>query len=178
MDICVFCSANFNIDSDFFDAAKALGQWIAEAGHTLVFGGTNLGLMESIGKATKEAGGKVVGVVPTKVEENGCVSQYMDVSIACNDLNDRKAIMMERSHAFVALPGGIGTLDEIFTVVSSATIGYHQKPLFLYNINGFWDSLIACLDDLHERKVTRKQWRSYITVVNSLEELQAALEKL
>ena len=176
MEICIFCSANFGIDPDFFEATKELGRWLGEENHTLVFGGTNLGLMETVAKATREAGGKVVGVVPSKVEENGAVSDHMDVHIPCSDLNDRKALMMARSDVFVVLPGGLGTLDELFSVAAAATIGYHSKPLILYNMKGFWDSLIACLDDLHARKVTRKNWRDYITVVNSLEELKAVIK--
>ena len=78
---------------------------------------------------------------------------------------------MSQSDLFIALPGGIGTLDEIFSVAASATIGYHQKPVILYNMKGFWDSLIACLNDLHEKGVTRKQWQSYIRVADTLDEL-------
>ena len=83
----------------------------------------------------------------------------------------RKDLLMLHSDVFVALPGGIGTLDEVFTVVASSTIGYHEKKVILYNMKGFWNGLIACLDDLHEKGVTRKQWRTYIQVANSLEEL-------
>ena len=175
MKICIFCSANFNIDHDFFDMTRELGTELAKNGHSIVFGGTNLGLMECVAKAAHEAGGQVIGVVPTKVEENGCTSQHMDVCIPCADLNDRKALMMAQSDVFIALPGGIGTLDEVFSVAASATIGYHQKPVILYNMKGFWDSLIACLNDLHQRGVTRKQWQSYIRIATSLDEVMQQL---
>ena len=176
MKICIFCSANFGIDPDFFDMTRELGTELAKNGHSIVFGGTNLGLMECVAKAAHEAGGQVIGVVPTKVEENGCTSQHMDVCIPCADLNDRKALMMAQSDIFIALPGGIGTLDEIFSVASSATIGYHQKPVILYNMKGFWNSLIACLDDLHQRGVTRKQWQYYIRVANNIEDIRNMLK--
>lgn len=175
MKVCVFCSANHDIDRDFFTMTWELGEWLAKNGHTLVFGGTDLGLMECVAKAAHEAGGQVIGVVPSKVEENGHVSEHMDVHVPCDNLNDRKALMMAQSDVFIALPGGIGTLDEIFSVVASATIGYHQKTVILYNMKGFWDSLIACLNDLHTKKVTRKNWDSYIKVANSLEELATLL---
>lgn len=84
---------------------------------------------------------------------------------------------MLHSDVFVALPGGIGTLDEVFTVVASATIGYHEKKVILYNMKGFWDSFVTFMDDLHAKGVTRKQWRTYIQVANSLEELTALLNK-
>jgi len=111
-------------------------------------------------------------VVPRKIEQMGKASPYMDVHIPTEDLTDRKQLMMDQSDAFIVLPGGIGTLDELFTVASAATLEYHQKPIILYNMKGFWDSLVQMLDDLHQRGVTRRQWRSYITVVSTLKELQ------
>jgi len=173
--ICIFCSANHQIDRDFFLLTEELGRWAAQEGHTIVYGGVNQGLMECVSRATKEAGGHTVGVVPQIVEHSGRISRYADEVIACQNLNDRKQLMMEQSDVFVALPGGIGTLDEIFTVAASATIGYHEKTVILYNMKGFWDSLIAMLDDLHARGVTRKQWRTYIKVASSLDELKALL---
>ena len=152
--------------------AEELGQWAAKEGHTIVYGGVNQGLMECIGKATHEAGGRTIGIVPVLVERQGRASQYNDVEIPCDNLNDRKQLMQDQSDAFIALPGGIGTLDEIFTIAASATIGYHQKPVILYNMKGFWDSLISMLDDLHTKGVTRNNWRTYIKVANSLEEIQ------
>ena len=172
MKICIFCSANWQIDHDFFRMAEELGQWSAEEGHTIVYGGVNQGLMECIGKAAHEAGGRTIGIVPVLVERQGRASQYNDVEILCDNLSDRKQLMQDQSDVFIALPGGIGTLDEIFTIAASATIGYHQKPVILYNMKGFWDSLISMLDDLHSKGVTRKNWRTYIKVANSLEEIQ------
>ncbi len=171
--ICIFCSANHAIDPDFFEMTRSLGEWLATEGHTIVFGGVNMVLMECISEAAHKAGGQTIGVVPRIIEERGAQSQFVDVCIPCDDLNDRKALMLAQSDVFIALPGGIGTLDELFTVVSSATIGYHQKPLILYNMKGFWDSLIAMLDDLEARGLTRKPWRDYIKAASSLDELKA-----
>ena len=171
--ICIFCSANHAIDPDFFEMTRSLGECLATEGHTIVFGGVNMGLMECIAEAAHKTGGQTIGVVPRIIEERGAQSQFVDVCIPCDDLNDRKALMLAQSDVFIALPGGIGTLDELFTVVSSATIGYHQKPLILYNMKGFWDSLIAMLDDLEARGLTRKPWRHYIKVASSLDELKA-----
>ena len=175
MKLCVFCSANQQIDHDFFEMTKELGRWAAENGHSIVYGGVNCGLMECLAKATKEAGGRTIGIIPTIVERRGGTSNYVDVEIPCDNLHDRKQLMEDQGDVFIALPGGLGTLDEIFTIVASATIGYHEKPLILYNMKGFWNSLIDMLDDLHTRGVTRKQWQTYIKVVNSLDELITAL---
>lgn len=171
MKICVFCSANQQIDPDFFGLTEELGRWAAENGHTIVFGGVNQGLMECVGKATKEAGGRTIGVIPTKVEETGRISDYVEIDIPCDNLTDRKQLMMDQSDVFIALPGGIGTIDEVFTVAASATIGYHHKPVILYNMKGFWDALIALLDDLQAKGMIRGDWRQYIKTADSIEEI-------
>ena len=175
MKIGVFCSANGQIDSEFFRATEELGRWLAQNGYDLVFGGVNQGLMECIAHAVHEGGGRTIGVVPTIVEKSGRTSQYVEVEIRCDNLTDRKQLMMDQSDVFVALPGGIGTLDEVFTVAASATIGYHDKPVILYNLKGFWNPLIALLDDLQQRNMVRGQWQQYINVANSLEELATLL---
>ena len=131
MKICVFCSANEQIDPDFFSATEELGRWAAENGHVIVYGGVNQGLMECLGRAAHEAGGRTIGVVPTIVEKTGRTSQYVEIEIPCDNLTDRKQLMMDQADVFVALPGGIGTIDEVFTVAASATIGYHQKPVIV-----------------------------------------------
>ena len=164
MNIAVFCSANNNIDPDYFRAAEVLGRWIGANGHTLVYGGGNSGLMECIGKAVHEAGGRTVGVIPRIMEEGRRVSDYVDVEIPCEDLSDRKAIMMERSDEFYALPGGIGTIDEVFTVASAATIGYHHKKVTLCNVKGFWDSLITILNDHQQKGMIRGEYHDYIEI--------------
>ena len=148
---------------------------MAENGHELVFGGVNQGLMECIAKATKAAGGHTIGVVPSIVEETGRTSQYNDEVITCNNLSERKQLMLEASDVFIALPGGIGTLDEIFTIAASRTIGYHQKHIILYNIRGFWDSTIAMLDDMQQHSMIRGNWRDYISVANNIAELEDIL---
>ena len=169
MKICVFCSANQQIDPDFFVLTEELGRWAAKNGHSIVYGGVNQGLMECVAKAAKESGGRTIGIVPMMVEKTGRTSDYVDVEIPCDNLSDRKQLMMDQSDVFIALPGGIGTLDEIFTVAASHTIGYHQKMVILYNMKGFWDSLIALLDDLQAKGMIRGDWRDYIKVADSIE---------
>jgi uncharacterized protein (TIGR00730 family) len=171
MNIGVFCSANNQIDAAFFQQTEELGRWAAKNGHVIVFGGVNQGLMECLAKAVKEAGGETLGVVPSIVEETGRTSQYNDRVLTCNNLSERKQLMLDESDVFIALPGGVGTLDEVFTVAASYTIGYHHKRVILYNMKGFWDSTIRMLDDLQQRGMVRGQWRDYICVANNLEEM-------
>ena len=177
MKICVFCSANENIDPDFFTETEALGRWAAKSGHSIVYGGVNCGLMECVAKAAKEAGGRTIGVIPRIIEKNGRISEYVDDKMMCGNLSERKQLMQEESDVFIALPGGIGTLDEVFTIAASATIGYHHKRVILYNMKGFWNGMIAMLDDLQTRGVIRQQWQDWINVANTLDELIKFIEQ-
>lgn len=171
MKIAVFCSANNNISREYFERTTELAHWCREEGHTIVFGGCNMGLMGCLA----EEKGSLVGVVPRIIEQGGRVSENLTVHIPCDNLSDRKDLMLLHSDVVVALPGGIGTLDEIFTVAAGHTIGYHHKPIILYNINGFWDSLVALLDDLQQRGMIRGHWTDFIRTANTLEELKAML---
>ena len=175
MKLCIFCSANNNIDPDFFTLTEELGRWAAKNGHSIVFGGVNQGLMECVARAAREYGGQTIGVIPRIVEKSGRISDFVDVEILCDNLNDRKQLMEAQADVFIALPGGIGTLDEIFTIAASATIGYHAKKVILYNMKGFWDSLITLLEDLQVRHFVRGDWHDYINVASSLEELATLL---
>uniref|UniRef100_A0AB33JS79 Cytokinin riboside 5'-monophosphate phosphoribohydrolase n=2 Tax=unclassified Prevotella TaxID=2638335 RepID=A0AB33JS79_9BACT len=177
MKITVFCSANNNIDPDFFKATEELGAWMAANRHTLVYGGTDLGLMECIAKTVHEHGGQTIGVVPTKVEEHSHTSKYNDVEIPCDNLNDRKQLMLLHTDIAIALPGGVGTLDEIFSMAASKSIGYHDKRVVLYNIKGFWDKTIELLDDMQQRGFIRGDYHRMIIPVSSLDELKTVLSE-
>ncbi len=172
MKIGIFCSANDHIDADFFGMTEELGRWIGQNGHQLVYGGVALGLMECIGKSVHEAGGQTIGIVPQIIEKGGKTSGYVDVNIPCDDLSDRKQLLMAQSDLFIALPGGVGTLDEIFTVVASHSIGYHHKKVVLYNMKGFWASTIALLDDMQACGFIRGHWSDLIAVANSLDDIK------
>lgn len=176
MRIAVYCSANEHIDPDFFAMTAELGRWMGENGHTLVFGGCNMGLMECIARAVHEAGGHTVGVVPSIIEKGGRMSDYVDVHIPCDNLDDRKALMVAQSDINIALPGGVGTLDEVFTVCAAASIGYHQKKVILYNMKGFWNSLLTMLDDLEAKGVIRDGFRQQLLVAENLEAVALALK--
>ncbi len=177
MKIGVFCSANQQLAPEIFEKTRNLGQWMAKEGHMLVYGGVNSGLMECIAEVVHKSGGRTIGIIPRIVQREGRISQYVDIEIMCDNLNDRKQLMEDQSDVFIALPGGIGTLDEIFTMAASATIGFHQKRVILYNIGGFWNSLIAMLDHLQASGVIRKEWQTYIQVANSLDDIKELLSE-
>ena len=176
MKIGIFCSANEQLDPDFFTMTEELGRWLATEGHTLVYGGVNSGLMECVARAVKQAGGRTVGVLPQIVVKSGRLSDYVDTEVLCDNLSDRKQLMADKSDVFIALPGGIGTIDEVFTIAAAHTIGYHDKRVILYNMKGFWGDMIALLDGLQQRGMVRGRWRDYIAVANSLEEISELIK--
>ena len=178
MKIAIFCSANKNIDPDFFTMTEELGKWMAENHHDLIFGGSDIGLMQCISKAVKANGGRTIGVVPSLVEKGGNAVRDLDVEIPCDNLSDRKDLMLAQSDICVSLPGGIGSLDEIFTVAASHSIGYHHKMVILYNMKGFWNSTIALLNDLQEKGMIRGDWHDYIEVANDFVELKKKIDEL
>lgn len=172
----IFCSASENIDKMYFDAARQLGQWIGETKRTLIYGGANLGLMEETARSVKENGGRVIGVIPSKLEENGKVSSQLDEIIRTHNLSDRKDVILEQSDILVALPGGVGTFDEVFHTMAAASIGYHRKRVILYNVKGFYDKLIAVLDEIQEKGFARESLTTYYKVANTFEELKSLLQ--
>ena len=170
--VAIFCAASENIAPGYFEAAAEVGTMLGRLGATMVYGGARFGLMETTAKAAKVAGAHVVGVVPDILVERGRVSSLLDEQVGCRNLSERKDIMLERSDIHVALPGGVGTLDEIFHVLAAATIGYHTKRVVLYNVNGFWNSLNATLDGMLQAGFVRGEFEKYLVVANSIAELE------
>lgn len=167
----VFCSASNTIDENYFLKANELGEWLGKQNKTLVYGGANLGLMECVAQAVKQNGGTVVGVVPAKLEENGKVSTLPDKIFHTENLSDRKDIILRESDVLVALPGGIGTLDEVFHVMAAASIGYHSKKVIFYNVDGFFDELLQILETIYEKHFARHKSDHYFNVANTFDEL-------
>jgi uncharacterized protein (TIGR00730 family) len=132
--------------------------------------------MECVARAVHEVGGRTVGVLPQIVVKSGRLSDYVDTEVLCDNLSDRKQLMADKSDVFIALPGGIGTIDEVFTIAAAHTIGYHDKRVILYNMKGFWGDMIALLDRLQQRGMVRGEWRDYIAVANSLEEISELIK--
>lgn len=152
-NIGVFCSSHNGINPEYARAAEALGREIGRHGANLVYGGSSCGLMKVLADAVRESGGRTTGVVPRILAERHLESDS-DVTFYCENLDDRKGTMIREADVFVALPGGIGTLDEIFTVAASNHIGYHRKKVILYNVNGFWNPLLDMMEHLRLEGMT------------------------
>lgn len=178
LSIAVFCSAASDLSPEYYEQTSLLGRWMGEQGYRLIYGGASLGLMECIAQAAKAAGATITGVVPDKLVERGIVSDLLDENIPVHSLGERKEVMLRESDLFIALPGGLGTLDEVFHVVGESSIGYHSKPVVLYDIGGCWNSLLALLDDLRRQGLLRHDLTGRLVVVENLDELKEFIKTL
>lgn len=171
-NVAIFCAASENIAPGYFESAAEVGALLGRLGATMVYGGARFGLMEATAKAAKAAGARIVGVVPDILVERDRVSGLLDEQVGCRNLSERKDIMLERSELLVALPGGIGTLDEIFHVMAAATIGYHTKRVVLYNVNGFWNPLLATVEEMSQAGFVRGDLGKSMAVASTIGELE------
>ena len=143
--MCVYCGSRTGTGPEFADAAQAVGRWIGEQGGQLVYGGGNNGLMGVMANAALAAGGRVVGVIPHALVEKEWAKLDCTELHVVDNMHERKRMMAERADAFLALPGGIGTFEEFFEVWTWRQLGYHDKPVGLLNLNGYYDALLAFL---------------------------------
>jgi uncharacterized protein (TIGR00730 family) len=143
--ICVYCGSRPGADPAFAQQAQAVGQWIGQNGGQLVYGGGRGGLMGVVAEATRLAGGRVVGVIPQALVDKELANGACDELHIVQTMHERKAMMAERSDAFIALPGGIGTFEELFEVWTWRQLGYHGKPLGLLNTAGYYNGLLGFL---------------------------------
>ena len=144
--ICVYCGSRPGDQPGFIEAARATGRWIGEHGGQLVYGGGRSGLMGEVAEATRQAGGRVVGVIPQALVDKELANHACDELHIVQTMHERKAMMAERSDAFVALPGGIGTFEELFEVWTWRQLGYHDKPIGLLNADGYYSAMLQFLD--------------------------------
>jgi uncharacterized protein (TIGR00730 family) len=173
----VYCSSSKLVAERFFDAATELGTAIAEKKWELVYGGNRVGMMEAVANAARAGGAKVIGITPQLLVDKGIADQACDELIVTQGMRDRKALLEQRGDAFVALPGGIGTFEEIFEILVGRQLGYHHKPIVLLNIAGYYDPLLELLDHGLREYFIRPGTRELIFVTEMVREGIDYLEK-
>src|SRR5262249_41788522 len=157
--ICVFCSSSNSIDEVYFDAARELGKAIAERGWGLVYGGSDVGLMGAVARAVHLHQGNVVGVIPQTIHARGIAYETADELLVTRDLRERKAEMERRADAFIAMPGGFGTLEEVVEVLTLKQLQLHTKPIIFLNINGFYDPLVTLFEHYYQQRFAKPDSR-------------------
>ncbi|CTQ61761.1 LOG family protein ORF6 in fasciation locus [Roseibium album] len=175
--VCVYCGSSFGSDPAHEAAATRLGQIIAEAGLRLVYGGGSVGLMGTVANAALESGGKVTGIIPRFLEKREVMLDSLEDLVITNDMHERKHLMFERADAFIALPGGIGTLEEAVEMMTWAQLGQHKKPVLLANINGFWSPLLELLDHMRAQGYIRPDTEVPYLVAKKIEDILPMLQQ-
>ena len=168
--ICVYGSSSCAVEKIYFDAAYQLGCEIAKRGDTLLFGGGLIGLMGATAKGIHANHGKVIGVVPEALNLKGIIYENCDELIVTKGLRERKAVMDERSDAFIALPGGYGTLEEILEIITLKQLRYHGKPIVILNINSFYDHLIKQFERMIVQKFAKPECTELYFVTDNINE--------
>jgi len=175
LSICVFCGSSFGDDARYAEATRATGREIARRGWTLVYGGGSVGLMGVLADAALDAGGNVVAVIPRFLYDREVGHDGLSALEIVASLTERKLRMGELSDAFLALPGGVGTLDELFEAWSWSQVGLQQKPSGLLNVAGYYDDLVAFLDRAAAAGFMKPQHRALLQVSTDLDRLLDAL---
>lgn len=173
MNICVYCSASDKIAPGYFSLAVELGAELARRGDTLVYGGSSVGLMGELARTVQMHSGRVVGVIPEALVAMEVAYNNADELFVTANMRERKAGMEARSDAFLALPGGVGTLEEVFEIMAARSLKILDKPLVLLNYEHFYDPLIHLLEHMHSAQFMRV---GYETMVHFAPTVQAALE--
>ena len=168
--ICVYSSSSNTIDKAYFDAASELGREIALRGDLFLFGGGLTGLMGACARAVHQNGGKVIGVIPEALNEKGIVYEGCDELVVTDNMRGRKAQMDERSDAFIALPGGFGTIEEIMEIITLKQLRYHSKPIVILNVNGFYSHLLEQFETIIGQQFAKPGCRELFLVADSVAE--------
>lgn len=169
--VCVFCGANSGNEAVFVETARKVGVFLAENQLKLVYGGGKVGMMGAVADGALEKGGQVVGVIPFFLDHREVIHPDVSEMIILNNMHERKARIYELSDAFVALPGGYGTMDEIFEIITWAQLGLHQKPIGILNVEGFYDHFVQLLDGFVQRGFVKPHLRGLIVDAPTWEEL-------
>lgn len=172
----MFCGANTGTRAVYRDSASALGHALAINGTELVYGGGRVGLMGAVADAVLAGHGKVTGVIPEFLKDKELAHPGATEMIIVPDMHTRKRVMFERSDAFCVLPGGVGTLDETFEIVTWRQLHRHNKPIVLLNVDGYWSHLVGLLDRIIEEGFAHKGHDALVTVVNRPQDVIGAVE--
>jgi len=173
--VCVYCGSSTGADAGFASAAGTLGELLATSGRTLVYGGGKVGLMGVLADAALRAGGRVVGVIPQALMDKEIAHTGLSELRVVGSMHERKALMADMASGFIALPGGLGTLEELFEAWTWAQLGLHAKPFGLLNVGRFFDPLLVFLDRLVEQHFVRPAHRAMLVVGDDAGSLIAAM---
>jgi uncharacterized protein (TIGR00730 family) len=175
--ICVFCASSIALDQRFLDLAAEVGSALAARGHRLISGGGRVGMMGAVAEGTRRAGGHTLGVIPQSLVDLEVADVDSDELVVTDGMAARKIVMVERADAFLVLPGGLGTLDELFEVWTLATLRVHAKPIVLLDLDGFYDGLMTWLSTVASQRFVRSDGMGMVRVARSVDEALDGVER-
>jgi uncharacterized protein (TIGR00730 family) len=178
MWVCVYCSSSDHLAPEYYAAARELGVGLAQRGWGLVYGGGSIGMMGALARAVHSAGGQVMGVIPQALLDREVGYLEADELVVTTTMRERKRLMDERAEAFVTLPGGFGTLEELLEILTLRQLGYHNKPIIIVNLSGYFTPLLEQFERIFAQQFTAQRFRDLYTVVSTIEEAFSALEAL
>ena len=170
MNICIYGASSRKLAKEYYDAAEALGALMAQQGHTLVFGGGQEGIMGAVARGAHAHGGKIIGIAPRFFDEPGILFAECTEFIYTETMRERKALMEEHSEAFMVLPGGIGTYEEFFEMLTLKQLGRHNKPMVMLNTRGYYDPMAAMLQNIVDEGFMSADCMNLFGVCNTPEE--------
>jgi hypothetical protein len=174
--ICVYASSSDAVPLEFLSTGEKFGQMLAEKGYNLVFGGSNVGIMFSIANSVKQHGGKVIGVIPKILYDRNLTFTEADQIIVTKDMRERKSKMEQHSDAYIAFPGGFGTLEELLEILTLKQLHQHNKPIVIFNDQDHYRHLLEQFEDFYVKDFAKEKSRSMYAVVQSVEEIFEYLE--
>jgi uncharacterized protein (TIGR00730 family) len=176
-NVCVYCGSGSGLNPAYAKAARDFGRILAEAGIGLVYGGGSLGLMGEVSRSMMKNGGKVTGIIPAFLSEREQMMLDAEELVVVDNMHQRKHLMFMKSEAFVALPGGLGTLEEFVEQLTWAQLEQHQKPVVLANIEGFWDPLLSLFSRMKQESFIRRGLELRLELVSDVEEILPAIRR-
>jgi uncharacterized protein (TIGR00730 family) len=175
-NICIFCSSSDAVAPLYYEAAEELSAAIAKRGLTLVYGGCKVGLMGRVAETAKKNGGKVIGIIPKNIHVKGLLQEGLDELIITENMRERKALMEEKADAFIALPGGFGTLEEILEMLTYRQLKIHAKPIIFLNTNDFYSPLISFFESFYHQKFAKAEQKKLYLVADKIKDVFDYLE--
>lgn len=174
--LCVFCGASNAVDKKYMDVGAEFGKILAQNDITLVYGGGDCGVMGAVANSVMQNQGHVTGVFPVSLRNLENEHKSLTEIIIVNTMHERKQLMFERSDAFIVFPGGFGTMDEMFEIITWKQLQIHNKPIIIFNYHGYWDPLVALMKNIIEQRFAKAEVSTFYHVVTELEEILPIIE--
>lgn len=174
--LCIYCSSSNFLDEKFYIFAKEFGEKLGKNGYNMVYGGTTVGMMGVIANNALKTGAEVTGVIPERIASFGLKHPDLAKVIITKDMRERKATMEKHADAFIALPGGFGTFEEIFEILVAKQLGYHNKPVIFFNFDGFYDNMFKMFETVYINKFAKEEVRNLYYTASNIDEMYEYLK--